>query len=78
MSRTFGTPVSSPSAIKEDHGFGREPVAARQKIDFIFVTPDIVVNSSTIYQDRLYDPQRPETAWGYISDHNPVMAEVEF
>ncbi|MCD7714592.1 MAG: endonuclease/exonuclease/phosphatase family protein [Prevotella sp.] len=60
------------------HDFGQEPVAIRQKIDFIFVTPDIVVNSSTVYQDHLYDPQRPETAWGYISDHNPVMAEIEF
>lgn len=59
------------------HDFGQEPVAVRQKIDFIFVTPDIDVNSSTVYQDHLYDPQRPETAWGYISDHNPVMAEVE-
>ncbi len=60
------------------HDFGKEPVGIRQKIDFIFVTKDIEVKSSEIYQDHRYDPAVPDTEWGYISDHNPVMAEVVF
>ncbi len=60
------------------HDFGQKDPARRDKIDFIFVTKDIKVKSSNVYQEHKYDPEKPETEWGYISDHNPVMSEIEF
>ncbi len=60
------------------HEFGKEKPEAREKIDFIFVTKDIEVFSSHILQEHAYDPERPESQWGYLSDHNPVRAELAF
>lgn len=51
------------------HDFGRvQPIDKREKIDFIFVTPQIKVISSKI----------PENDKNYISDHNPQISEVSF
>ncbi len=53
------------------HDFGREPMERREKIDFIFVTPQIKVLRADIAPN-------PETPTGYLSDHNPHMALLEF
>lgn len=51
------------------HDFGRlQPINQREKIDFIFVTPQIKVKSSNI----------PYSSPNYISDHNPQIANIEF
>lgn len=51
------------------HDFGRvQPIDQREKIDFIFVTPQIKVISSNI----------PENNNNYISDHNPQISEIRF
>lgn len=60
------------------HDWGKDPMEDRVKIDFIFVTPSIKVNRSAVCQEHTYDPAKPETEWGYLSDHNPVIAELEF
>lgn len=53
------------------HDYGRYPMEQREKIDFIFVTPQIKVLNTEICQN-------PETKTGYLSDHNPHMALLEF
>lgn len=53
------------------HGFGRIPVAEREKIDFIFVSKGIRVLKMDI-------PEEGQDGSGYLSDHNPVVAELEF
>lgn len=53
------------------HDFGREPMERREKIDFIFVTPQVKVLRADIAPN-------PETPTGYLSDHNPHMALLEF
>lgn len=53
------------------HDYGRYPIEKREKIDFIFVTPQIKVLNTEICQN-------PETKTGYLSDHNPHMALLEF
>lgn len=53
------------------HDFGRIPMEKREKIDFIFVTPNINVIETEILQN-------PETKTGFLSDHNPHIAILEF
>lgn len=53
------------------HDFGRYAMDKREKIDFIFVTPQINVLNTEIAQN-------PETKTGYLSDHNPHLALLEF
>lgn len=53
------------------HNWGKQPMEERQKIDFIFVTPTITVHRSWI-------PKEPDTEWGFISDHNPVVSKISF
>ena len=53
------------------HDFGKIPADKRQKIDFIFVTPNIRVVETEILQN-------PETITGFLSDHNPHTAVIEF
>ena len=53
------------------HDFGRIPLEKREKIDFIFVTPNINVIETEILQN-------PETKTGFLSDHNPHIAVIEF
>lgn len=53
------------------HDFGRWPQNEREKIDFIFVTPQIKVSSS-------YIPFEAEGPTGYLSDHNPQVTHLNF
>ena len=53
------------------HDFGRLATDKREKIDFIFVTPQIHVISSEIAQEA-------EGPTGYLSDHNPQIVSLEF
>ena len=60
------------------HDWGKQPMADRKKIDFIFVTPTIKTGHAFVYQEHQIDANKLESRWGYISDHNPVVAELEF
>ena len=53
------------------HDFGRVPVAEREKIDFIFVTPQIKVADAEIISSAITDST-------YLSDHNAHLADLEF
>lgn len=53
------------------HDFGRIPEAARGKIDFIFVTPQINVESSFI-------PQADSSGGRFLSDHSPEIVRLSF
>ncbi len=59
------------------HDWGRLAIGHRAQIDFIFTTPSVRVLCSTIHQEHRLDPHSPDTRWGYLSDHNPVVAEIE-
>lgn len=52
------------------HDFGKEAMEDRVKIDFIFATP-------TIKCLRSFIPEEPKAETGFVSDHNPVVAELE-
>ena len=51
------------------HDFGRYAMDKREKIDFIFVTPQVLVKSCEI------PAEVPEAL---LSDHNPQLADLEF
>ena len=53
------------------HDFGKIPDNECEKIDFIFVTPQIKVGSSFI-------PKEPDTETGFLSDHNPQVTSLSF
>lgn len=53
------------------HDFGRQPMAEREKIDFIFVTPQVTVKDAEVVSGALSD-------FLYLSDHNPHFADIEF
>lgn len=55
------------------HDFGRIEKSKCEMIDFIFVTPQIKVNS-------VFIPEEPVKGKGvtFLSDHNPQIAELEF
>ena len=53
------------------HNFGRIPDEKCDKIDFIFITPQIKVGSSFI-------PKEPDTETGFLSDHNPQITSLTF
>lgn len=53
------------------HDFGHVPVDKREKIDFIFVTPQIKVKKTLI-------PQESQNKTGFLSDHNPQLVTLEF
>lgn len=53
------------------HDFGRVPQAEREKIDFIFVTPQINVLKN-------YIPEEGKEAGKILSDHNPQVTTLEF
>ena len=53
------------------HDFGRIAGADCEKIDFIFVTPQIEVGRSFI-------PQEPDSDRGFLSDHNPQITTLQF
>lgn len=53
------------------HDFGRLSSGELEKIDFVFVTPQIKVESS-------YIPQEGKTVGKFLSDHNPVITRLSF
>lgn len=53
------------------HDFEKIPVEEREKIDFIFVTPQIKVSRSWI-------PKENPDGKGVLSDHNPQLATLQF
>ena len=53
------------------HDFGRIPEGKREKIDFIFVTPQIKVLQADI-------PACSNDSIGYLSDHSPQIAVLKF
>lgn len=55
------------------HNYGRIDKSECEMIDFIFVTPQIKVNS-------VFIPEEPAREEGiqYLSDHNPQIANIEF
>lgn len=53
------------------HDFGRLAMKKREKIDFVFVTPQINVLSSEI-------PKEPTGTTGHLSDHNPQLVNITF
>lgn len=53
------------------HDFGRLSENKREKIDFIFVTPQIIVDNAEIISAAVNDSS-------YLSDHNPHFADIEF
>lgn len=55
------------------HNYGKIPPKKCQIIDFIFVTPQVQVNRYVIDQEN-----RTASGTGYLSDHNPVLTQLEF
>lgn len=53
------------------HDYGRIDDKDCEKIDFIFVTPNIKVGDSFI-------PQEPDAEKGFLSDHNPQVTSLSF
>ena len=53
------------------HDFGKIADNECEKIDFIFVTPQIKVKSSFI-------PKEPDADHGFLSDHNPQVTSLSF
>ena len=53
------------------HDFGRIADEDCEKIDFIFVTPQIKVGRSFI-------PKEPDADKGFLSDHNPQVSALSF
>jgi endonuclease/exonuclease/phosphatase family metal-dependent hydrolase len=68
----FDTRLNAPSVPEISgtfHGFGEVPVEKRSIIDYVFVTGNIAVKKYSVI---------PEKQKGvFLSDHTPVMAEVE-
>lgn len=53
------------------HDFGRIPADSCEKIDFIFVTPQIEVQ-------RSYIPEENRESKKFLSDHNPEIVHLSF
>ena len=51
------------------HGFGKRPMDKRKRVDFIFVSDSIDVNTFNI-------PQETEQQGIYLSDHCPVISNI--
>ena len=52
------------------HNFGKSPLKKREKIDYIFVTPEVTVKNSSIEQETAEDNF-------FLSDHNPQVVTLE-
>lgn len=64
--------AQSATGVKHTfHDFGRLPMKEREKIDFVFVTPQIKVRTSDI-------PQEAKGTTGHLSDHNPQLVNITF
>lgn len=53
------------------HDFGKVPMKEREKIDYIFVTPQITVTDT-------YIPREAKAPAVFLSDHNPHVATLVF
>lgn len=66
---SYKTSETVEGATYTYHGWGKAD--DQQKIDFIFITPNIKAKKTVI-------PEEPKTKWGFISDHNPVVTSLSF
>lgn len=53
------------------HNFGRIEPSSCEKIDFIFITPNIKVSNS-------YIPEETRREGKFLSDHNPEVVQISF
>lgn len=53
------------------HNFGRIEPSSCEKIDFIFITPNIKVSNS-------YIPEESKQEGKFLSDHNPEVVQISF
>lgn len=53
------------------HNFGRIEPSSCEKIDFIFITPNIKVSNS-------YIPEEAKQEGKFLSDHNPEVVQISF
>lgn len=53
------------------HNFGRIEPSSCEKIDFIFITPNIKVSNSCI-------PEEAKQEGKFLSDHNPEVVQISF
>lgn len=67
----FKTAQETEGVTYTFHDFGKVPQDKREKIDFIFVTPQINVLKS-------YIPQEASEDGKFLSDHNPQIATLTF
>ncbi|WP_304250361.1 endonuclease/exonuclease/phosphatase family protein [Phocaeicola plebeius] len=65
------TALQQEGASYTFHDFGRIPADSCEKIDFIFVTPQIEVQ-------RSYIPEENREAKKFLSDHNPEIVHLSF
>ena len=65
------TALQQEGASYTFHDFGRIPADSCEKIDFIFVTPQIEVQCS-------YIPEENREAKKFLSDHNPEIVHLSF
>lgn len=65
------TALQQEGASYTFHDFGRIPADSCEKIDFIFVTPQIEVQ-------RNYIPEENREAKKFLSDHNPEIVHLSF
>lgn len=65
------TALQQEGASYTFHDFGRIPDDSCEKIDFIFVTPQIEVQ-------RSYIPEENRKAKKFLSDHNPEIVHLSF
>ncbi|WP_462342332.1 endonuclease/exonuclease/phosphatase family protein [Phocaeicola plebeius] len=65
------TALQQEGASYTFHDFGRIPADSCEKIDFIFVTPQIEVQ-------RSYIPEENRKAKKFLSDHNPEIVHLSF
>lgn len=66
LTETFRAINPEASAVGTFHGF--KPTVGRDKIDYVFATPDITTKTATIH--------RPRPGGRYVTDHEPVSATL--
>lgn len=71
MKDAFKTAESREGVDYTFHNFGQIPADSCEKIDYIFITPQIKVKDAFI-------PQEDRETGRFLSDHNPHVATLEF
>lgn len=71
MKDAFKTAESREGVDYTFHNFGQIPADSCEKIDYIFITPQIKVKDAFI-------PQEDRETDRFLSDHNPHVATLEF